>query len=460
MFRIRYDSAYPSTVGIDRRRFIKFGAAGLTLLDFAGSSTVAAPKQNRNGFGRAKSCIILFLKGGPSHLDTFDMKPDSPAEVRGEFRPIRTTVPGIDISEHLPRLAMQAKHFTLIRSMSLATGDGVHSTAAYEMTTGQRYPRRGEAIMTREDHPHFGSAAAAVGADLGLPAFAMVPQAFIVNGEYRGGQNAGLLGSRFDPLVPGGDPNATDFRPINLGLESAVQPDRTEGRRRLLESLNASARGWNPADAHDLNYTKAFAMLADGRARDAFNLDAESSRVRDLYGRNTFGQSVFLARRLVEAGVRFVHVNCMSTIVDGENSWDTHKDNFQKQKNSLLPRADRAIAALLQDLADRGLLKTTLVLVMGEFGRTPKINAEAGRDHWPQCFSVLAAGAGIPGGRIYGASDRIGAYPRDCRVTPPQLGATIFHALGIDPRAEVRTIDGRPTVLLPTGEPVLDLFQA
>ena len=457
MFGIHHGSAPSSSAAVDRRGFLKLGATGLTLLDFGGTGTAAAGEQGRDGFGRAKSCIILFLKGGPSHLDTFDMKPDAPAEVRGEFRPIRTTVPGVDISEHLPLLARQATLFTLIRSISLAVDNGVHSTAAYEMTTGRRYPRPGEAIMTREDHPHFGSAAA-VGTDVGVPAFAMIPQAFVVNGEYRGGQNAGLLGSRYDPLIPGGDPNATDFRPINLGLEAAVQPDRTEGRRRLLESMSSSVRNRHELDAHAQNYTKAFRMIADGRTGDAFNLGAESSRLRDQYGRNTFGQSVLLARRLVEAGVRFVHVNCMSTIVDGDNSWDTHKGNFQKQKDILLPRADRAIATLLQDLADRGLLETTLVLVTGEFGRTPKINAEAGRDHWSQCFSVLTAGAGIPGGRIYGASDRIGAYPKDRRVTPPQLGATIFHALGIDPRAEVRTTDGRPTQLLATGEPIRDLF--
>jgi hypothetical protein len=347
----------------------------------------------------------------------------------------------------LPHLARHTDKLAVVRSLHLK-GGAAHSTAAYEVTTGHAFLRPGEAVASRDDHPHFGSSVAlAEGNQRAAPPYVLVPQYLIVNGEFRGGQFAGLLGSRYDPLVPGADPNSKDFRPANLGLLAPVERERERGRRTLLRQVNTYRRPVEQAAAgraYDQNYQRAFALLDSGRTRQAFDLGAEPPAVRERYGRSQFGQSVLLARRLVEAGVRLVHVNCMSTIVDSDNSWDTHKDNFNKLKNILLPRADRAVAALLQDLADRGLLDETLVVMVGEFGRTPKINEAAGRDHWPFCFSVQLAGAGITGGAYLGASDKSGAYPRERPVLPGHLAATIFHALGIDPSIEVRTLEGRP----------------
>ena len=441
-------------MGLNRRDALRAGGIGLTGLTLpdllrADSLRPAAVRQLGSGFGQAKSCVILFLKGGPSHLDTFDMKPEAPSEVRGEFQPIDTTAPGVQVCEHLPLLALQADKFAVIRSMELR-GDAVHSTAAYEVTTGHRFPRIGEAVMQRQDHPHFGSSVAAAGGrGLSAPPYVMVPDSFVVNGEYRGGQNAGRLGARFDPLIPGGDPNHPSFRPRNLGLELLVDPERLQRRSALLDVVNARASIVDDSAARsvlDQNYATAMTILQSSRTRQAFEVAAEPDSIRDLYGRNFFGQSVLLARRLVEAGVRLVHVNCMSTIVDGNFSWDTHFNNFETLKNILLPRTDQAIAAFLQDLDQRGLLSETLVIVVGEFGRTPRISPytdkKPGRDHWPYCFSAMLAGAGVSGGRYYGSSNRLGAFPADNPVNPAHLGATIFHALGIAPDLMVHTLDG------------------
>jgi hypothetical protein len=288
----------------------------------------------------------------------------------------------------------------------------------------------------------------------------MIPQYLVVNGQFRSGQNAGFLGSRFDPLVPGGDPNSPDFQPVDLGLLSPVEPDRLGSRRRLLQAVNGGPRPEGPAAgrAWDNYQERALAMTAAGRTQRAFDIQAEPEAVRRRYGRNFFGQSVLLGRRLLEAGVRLVQVNCMSSIFGGTVTWDTHKSNFALLKDTLLPRMDQGVAALLEDLSATGQLKETLVVVTGEFGRTPKINAEAGRDHWATAFTVLLAGAGLPGGGLYGASDRLGAEPADRPVTSGQLAATVFHALGIDPAAQIPNVQGRPWRICDEG-PLVDLWR-
>ncbi|HET6325363.1 MAG TPA: DUF1501 domain-containing protein [Planctomycetaceae bacterium] len=450
----------------NRRELLRVGGLsllGLSLPELLRGQAHASERPGRRptSFGKAKSCIIVFLKGGPSQLDTFDMKPDAPAEIRGEFRPIATNVPDMMVCEQLPLLARQANHFTIARSVCHA--DNNHASAAYEMTTGNAYPRPTNLSgkSTREDHPHLGSAVAAVEARrCPVPPFAMVPQYLVVNSEFRSGQNAGFLGSRYDPLVPGGDPTTSDFKPVDLGLVTSLEPEQLRNRRLLLQSVNDHFRRLenDPAlQAVDTNYQRAFALLESGLTTQALDIHREPASIRERYGRNFFGQSLLLARRLIEAGVRLVHVNCMSSIFGGVENWDTHKDNFQLLKHPLLPRADRGVAALLEDLAVRGLLSETLVVVTGEFGRTPQINAVAGRDHWSWAFSVLLAGAGIPGGRLYGATDKHGAYPTEKPIRSGELAATIFHALGIDPSVRLPTLLGRPWQVS-TEPPVLDLL--
>ncbi len=445
------DSGSPtSRQAPSRRTCLRLGGVGLfglSLPVLLRDNARAAEGRGRRprGFGKAKSCILIFLKGGPSQIDTFDMKPDAPANIRGEFRPVATAVPGVRISEHLPHLAGQAKHFTLARAVTHR--DNNHASAAYEMTTGHPYPRNINLSgrSTREDHPNIGCSIAALESrQRPVPPFAMVPQYLVVNGEFRSGQNAGFLGSRFDPLVPGGDPNSADFRPLDLGFVSPVGQDRLADRRRLLDAVARPNPGRDDARSWDRYQEQALAITVSGKASRALNIRSEPESVRRRYGRNFFGQSVLLGRRLLEAGVRLVQVNCMSSIFGGDVNWDTHKDNFNTLKNVLLPRMDQGVAALLEDLSASGQLAETLVVVTGEFGRTPKINAGAGRDHWAAAFTVLLAGAGLPGGALYGASDRTGAEPVDRPVTSGELSATVFHALGIDPASQIPNVQGRP----------------
>jgi hypothetical protein len=448
-------------VGCSRRQALlglgSLGFFGLSLADLLRTRTDAASPARHKGFGRARSCIVVLLKGGPSHLDMVDMKPEAPAEVRGPFRPIETNVAGIQVSEHLPLLARQIDKLTIVRTVS--HGDGVHSTAAYQMTTGRPFPRPGESVSTRDDAPHWGAVAAAEGgAEAAAAPYVLVPDYLVVNGELRGGQNAGLLGSRYDPLVPGGGAGPGQLRLAQLGLAPNVPAARMSERARLLAAIEAAPHpAAEGAEVVEIYRQKALSLLRSEATRRALAVESQPQVVREHYGRCQFGESVLTARRLIEAGVRLVHVNCMSSVVELTRNWDTHKDNFNTLKNVLLPRTDRALAALLADLSASGLLDETLVVVMGEFGRTPRINPDAGRDHWPPAGFALLAGAGIAAGRTYGATDRHGAYPADSPVSPAQLAATVFHALGIDPRLELTTWSGRPYRICDV-EPVLELW--
>jgi hypothetical protein len=451
---------------LHRRELLRVGGLswlGLSLPEMFRAHSQAAPggTARSSTFGKAKSCLIIFLNGGASHHDTFDMKPDAPAEVRGEFRPIASNVPGIRVCEHLPLLAQQADKYTVVRSLSHQ--DTNHPSGVYWMVTGHPYHKGiGSGLsehISREDHPHIGAALTAVEGkrDRSAPNFVTLPDYIAVNGPVRAGQHVGFLGSRYDPLVPHGNPNSPDFQAWDLGLVPAVGSGRLNDRRSLLATVNKQLNHVEKSAGRNLDsyYEKAFGVLASGVTQRAFDIHSEPARVREQYGRNLFGQSVLLGRRLVEAGVRLVHVNWIRIL---EQGWDTHNDNFNALKKRLLPPADRALAALFADMQASGLLRETLVIVMGEFGRSPKITAEnAGREHWPFVFTILMAGAGIPGGRLYGASDKLGAYPLDHRITPGEFAATIFHALGVNPASQVTTMLERPWQIC-EDKPVLDLW--
>jgi hypothetical protein len=453
---------------LSRRELLRAGGLGLfglTLPSFLAGRTRAqtTARTPRTAqlphFGRAKSCLMIFLSGGASHHDTFDMKPDAPEEIRGEFRPIDTNVTGIRICEHLPLLARQADKYTVVRSLSHR--DTNHPSGCYWMLTGHEYPRNTALSenLSREDHPHIGSTLTALAdrRERAVPTFVTVPDYIAVNGPIRAGQHAGFLGGRYDPLVPRGNPTSPDYCPLDLGLVPTASPERMAGRRALLEAVDGGTSLNQTPSGRSVNnfYRRAFDVLASGTTQRAFDLGAEPDRIRERYGPHLFGQSVLLGRRLVEAGVPLVQVNWIRIL---EAGWDTHSDNFNALRDHLLPPADQALSALLDDMTARGLLDETLVIVLGEFGRSPQITrSNAGREHWPFVFTILMAGAGLPGGRLYGASDRHGAYPLERRITPGELAATIFHALGTDPASQVTTMLERPWRIC-DDQPVLDLW--
>lgn len=462
---LAFGTRVPSDIA--RRQFLGRGAlaAGtLALGDFLrlrGQAPVGKP-------ARAESCILIFLNGGMSHLDTFDPKPDQPPEVRGEFAAVRTTAPGILVTEHLPRLARQAHRLTIVRSIGFDGRLGNHSPACYHVLTG-REPQGEDAVLAPPrptDHPTMGSAAARLRPTPGaVPAFVMVPDVLIENAHLTPGQFAGWLGSRYEAFRLQGDPNSPDFSVPALARPADVSDERMAGRRELLGRLGSGRR--EPARTPvgqdmDAYYERAFDLLTSTRAQAAFDVAAESPRTRDRYGRDKFGQSVLLARRAVEAGVRFVNVHWPN--VGGGANWDTHSNGFNRLKSALLPFLDRAVAALLDDLADRALLERTLVLVLTEFGRAPQIGrtfqnsgGPGGRDHWSNCFSVVLAGGGVPGGAVVGSSDAKGAYPADKPLTPADLTATVYRLLGIDPDAVFRDALGQLHRLC-DGKPVDELL--
>ena len=451
---------------LTRRKMVQaggLGVLGLTLPDLIHGQAQAALSASSKlpTFGKAKSCMIVFLSGGASHHDTFDMKPDATAEIRGEFNPISTNVPGMMVCEHLPQVSKHFDKFTVVRSVTHK--DSNHSSAVYEMVTGNPYPRASNlsAEVSREDHPHIGSSLMMVeGANSAVPKFVTLPDYIAVAGPVRAGQHAGFLGFRADPMVPRGDPNDPNFSPADLALVPNVIPSRLSQRQELLSMFNGMGRmkGMDKLAAMselDSSAEKAFNVLTSGHTQRAFNIQDESPALRERYGRNLFGQSVLLGRRMVEAGVRLVHVNWIRI---REFGWDTHVENFPNLKDKLLPPMDQAFSALMEDMSARGLFEDTLVILMDEFGRSPKINpSNGGREHWPQANSILMAGAGIPGGRYYGKTDKIGAVPIDRPISPAQLAATIFHALGVEPRSQVQTMLGRPWRICDAA-PVLDLW--
>jgi hypothetical protein len=449
--------------GLTRRELLRIGGLSLGSLGLPGllaeRSTAGAPK---GSFGQAKNCILLFLSGGASHHDTFDPKPDAPAEIRGEFETIATALPGIRFSKYLPGSARLMNHVALVRSMT-HTSSG-HATGGYAMFTGQTYPRtESDAnFMGRQEAPHIGSALAKVAPGPG-PMFPviLVPRRLDAGSGRRAGQWGGCLGSKYDPMQTGGDPNRDDYRLENLPLLPNAPRPILERRMRLVDQLNQQTRYLKetaPALALAQSQQKALDVIGSEQVRRAVDLASAGPDLRARYGRNLFGQSVLLGRRLLDAGARLVQVNWLRTQGAKGYAWDSHRENFEALREDLIPPFDQAFAALVADLESSGQLDETLVVVATEFGRTPKVTlATAGREHWPHVFSVLLAGGGIKGGQVYGASDRIGAYPAESPVTPGDLMATICHCLGVDPHTELHDQFDRPLPLC-KGNPISSLL--
>lgn len=448
--------------GICRREMLRLGGLGglgLVLPELlagrAGAASTKAP-----GFRRARSCIIGFLWGGPPHQDLWDLKPEAPAEVRGEFKPIATSVPGISISELLPRTARVAHHLALIRSVTHP--DNTHTVAMHYMLSGNRHVRPNSNPMNApDDFPCFGSVIQKL-----RPSQAPLPSGISLNApaiEYPSGHVfpgffAGFLGSRYDPMFVSDNPAGASFQPLPRLEPNAREALRSrEGLLGSLDDLRRVPAEEKVRDAQRFQ-EKAFGMLTSPAAVRAFDLDQEAAALRDRFGRTPFGQGLLLARRLVEAGVELVTVNWSRDYHASDNDlWDTHTGHFGKVKRNLAPALDAALSTLLGDLDQRGLLAETLVVIMGEFGRTPKVNAKGGRDHWAHCNTVLLAGGGIRGGVIYGASDRIAAWPSEKPVGPEDIAATVYHALGMPPETHVHDRAGRPLALC-KGRPLAELL--
>ncbi len=431
---------------LTRRRLLQVG--GLGLLGLSLPNLLRAGGAGRKA--RAKSVILLHQWGGPSCHDTFDMKPDAPAEVRGEYKPIPTNAPGVFICERLPRVAAIMDKVTLVRGVRHEMKN--HNSAGYYSLTGYPPPTDDQRLRDSQDlFPAYGSVVDALApARPGVPTFAAFPYV-IADGSVTPGQYASFLGKAHDPFYIGQDPNAPDFRLPELSLPDNLTPERLYDRREMMRlvdeqsgllEFSARARGI------DDNYAKALTLLLSSGVKNAFDLSAEPDALRDRYGRTTYGQSCLLARRLVEAGARFVNVYFNASIGGCEGGWDTHgfgnKPMYPILKNWLLPHTDQTLPVLLEDLDERGLLDETLVVWMGEFGRTPKINNMAGRDHWPQCYTALLAGGGVKRGFVHGASDKTGTYPASDSVRPEDLSATMFHLLGVDPKTEALNALRRP----------------
>ncbi|HEY1188640.1 MAG TPA: DUF1501 domain-containing protein [Gemmata sp.] len=454
--------ARPDPFALSRRDWLRVGVPAA--LGLAVPRAQAKPAPSGAGFGRARSVVVVFTSGGQSQLDTWDPKPGAPEEVRGSFRSIRTATPGLRVCEHLPRMAALANRFAVLRSMTHDDLD--HGSACYLALTGQFHPRKSSNPPPRPtDFPALGAVLKRV-----RPATAFPHTAVHVNGpllapkEVSPGQYGGFLGRGYEPAELG---NVTDTGRLveALNLPADVPAERLKSRHDLLAKLD-------PGTSSDPLAQKAFELVNAPRVRAAFDLDREPEKLRDRYGRHRSGQACLMARRLVEAGVPWLTVFFNHGIRGqddhpedtDEYGWDTHNDIFDSLKTHLLPRFDASVATFLEDLRVRGLLETTLVVVMGEFGRAPLVALEKnfagsspGRKHWGRCYSVLLAGAGVVPGALYGTSDRIAAYPQSDPTTPGDLAATMFHALGIPPDAHYTDANDRPYKAV-IGRPITKLF--
>jgi hypothetical protein len=438
--------------GVSRRDLLQVGA--LSALGITAGTLPGQLAEAGSSGGRAKRCILLWLDGGPSHLETLDPKPDAPQEVRGPFEVIQTPIPGILLSELLPRTAGLIQKLAIIRSMTSPLGE--HNFGTHYMMTGYKptsvleYPVVGSVLGHMKSSP-----------DAILPAHTAVPD-FRVGGAKLTGN--GYLPASVAPFSVLGDPAKKGFKVRDLDFFTHVTADRMQRRRRYLAQLDQFRRELESGDEgqHDPQFEQAYRLVMSSSAREAFALEQEPEQVRRRYGSKTMGQSCLLARRLVERGVPFVTVN--------QRGWDTHNDLYTRLKEGysgarvpvgLIPTLDTAFSALVEDLQQRGLLDETLVMVMGEFGRTPKLNTLGGRDHWPRVFSVMMCGGGIRGGTVVGASDSVGESPANRPVTPSDLACTVFHLLGIDPAGLLQTADGRPVRITADGSrPISEVLQA
>lgn len=435
-----------------RRQVLQAGslaALGLGLGDLESRLAHAAASGSALPARRAKACIFLFMWGGPSQLETFDLKPDAPAEIRGDFKPIATKVPGIQIGEHFTGLASLTDKLAIIRS--LTHDDPAHLSSGHATLTGQLAPviKSDATPPSDKDSPHLGALVSKLRpTSTGLPSFVAMPWKALhpaAPGGVAPGQHGGWLGSAYDGMLLEGDLNDPAWRPQGLSLPADMDLATFESRVALLANLDRQRSALHQslaASSFGNHQTRAVEMISSGDVRAAFDLTQESDATRERYGRNIHGQCVLMARRLVEHGVSLVSVNWHN---DGKNFWDTHGDNFNRLKNDLIPPADRALTALLTDLDERGMLDETLVAWVGEFGRRPKITANnAGREHWPFCYSGLLAGGGIRPGMVYGASDAHAAYPESDPVSPQDFATTILHAMGLPTDTALLDRENRP----------------
>lgn len=447
---------------LSRRHLLQVG--GMSLLGM-GLPQLLQAADGGGRKARAKSIILLHQFGGPSQVDTFDMKPNAPDQIRGEYKPIVTNAPGIMVCDQLPRMASVMDKVTVIRSMYHTMKN--HNSAAYYSLTGQAPPTDDQRLRDTVDlFPAYGSVVDRLApARKGMPTFVSFPYV-MRDGSVSPGQHASFLGRVHDPLFVNQDPNDQDFRLPELSLPSNLSLERLENRRQVLRSIDQQAELLEAsalARGIDSSYDKALTMLTTPLVKKAFDLSAEPKSVRDKYGRTTYGQSCLLARRLVEAGARFVNVYFASSIGGRKNSggWDTHgfdgNPMYPILKDYLLPITNQTLPTMLEDMDARGLLDETLVVWMGEFGRSPRINNIAGRDHWPLCYTALLAGAGVRKGFVYGSSDKTGAYPANDPVKPDDLAATMFSLLGINPHTEVMSALNQP-LAISKGNPITGLM--
>lgn len=429
--------------GITRRNFLQIGAPllGLGIADLLRLESLAV---EAGPAARKKSLIVFWTDGGVSQQDTYDVKPEAPVEYRGMYQPIGTSVPGIRLSERLPLQAKVMKRLSIVRSVHHE--NGIHAPSAHWMQTGYFGPTLARNAAQK---PSFGSV---ISRSLGsrqppMPAYVTIPKS-----EAFGYQGAVYLGKAFNPFEVGADPNAADFKVPNLSLPGGLTTRSVDTRRALLKTFDTLRRDMDETgvmEGLDTFKKQALEMVAGDRMRAAFDLSAEEPKLRDQYGRHRYGQSALLARRLVEAGARCVNINT--------GNWDHHND-IAKGLDEHLPPLDRAIATLIEDLETRGLLDEVIVYCVGEFGRTPRMNGHAGRDHWSDCFSVLLAGGGIQGGRVVGASEKWGGGVQERLVTPLDLLATVYHTLGIPLGTHYEDSSGRPVSIVGSGRPIQELL--
>ncbi len=441
---IRLDAQKPVTLcdGMTRRDFFHAGALsmlGLTLPEYVQLQKAGAARKDKD-----INCVMLFLLGAPSQLDTWDMKPDAPEEIRGPFRPIKTNVPGIRISEIFPRMANHADKFSIIRS--------VYHTAAAVHDTGHQMMQTGRLFTGGIEHPHIGATLQYLKGSRGdVPAHVLMPRPMgPTGGNLPHGQSAGYLGRSFDPLNLNADPSDKGFKVPDLLPPDYITAVREGRRKKLRESIDGAVKAFEAspeARLMDENFNQAYALMSSTKTREAFDLTKESEETRKKYGMNKFGQSCLLARRLLERGTRFVTINMFETVFN-EITWDIHGSSpftpIDAYRTLCGPWFDNGYSSLVEELKANGLYENTIVVAMGEFGRTPKINPAGGRDHWPQCWSMIMGGGGIKGGQVIGASDAIGGYPTDRPTTPADVAATIYRALGIDLTHELPGPGTRP----------------
>jgi hypothetical protein len=457
MIRLDAEKAVHFCDGLTRRDFLHAGSLaylGLGLTDLLGLKARGAVANQKD-----INCIMLFLVGGPSQLDTWDMKPNAPAEIRGPYKPIKTNVPGIQISEVFPRMAKNADKFALVRT--------VYHTAAAVHDTGHQMMQTGRLFQGGIEYPHVGCVISKMkGPRSDTPPHVLMPRPIgNTGGNMPHGQTAGFLGKIYDPFVLNADPSEPNFQVPDMLPPDYMPAIRVERRRNWRELIDKSVKQFEAdPDARllDSTFQQAYTLMSSAKAREAFDINKEPEESRSRYGRNRFGQSCLLARRLIEAGVRFVTVNMFETVFD-EITWDIHGSSpfspISCYRDLVGPMFDNAYSSLLEDLQQRGLLEETLVVAMGEFGRTPKVNPAGGRDHWPACWTILFAGGGVKGGQVIGESDEIGAAPKTRPVTPAEVAATIYRAVGIPLDTELPGPQSRPIPAVDRGvEPIHELF--